>query len=52
MEDNVNQGGDARIYGGATALGVVAGIRSMAAPAILGRLSAHKLLESGLCRRF
>ncbi|MGC2658856.1 MAG: hypothetical protein WA324_12940 [Bryobacteraceae bacterium] len=47
MESNVFQGRDAQIYAGATALGVVAGMRSMAAPAILGRLSRTRCLKEG-----
>lgn len=52
MEENVNQGREARIYAGATALGVVAGMRSMAAPAILGRLSSTHCLHQGCAGAF
>lgn len=38
MEQNAHNGRSAQIYAGAAALGVVAGMRSMAAPATLGRL--------------
>ncbi|HEX4810620.1 MAG TPA: DUF4126 family protein [Bryobacteraceae bacterium] len=48
MEENVFQSRDAQIYAGATALGVVAGMRSLAAPAILGRVGrAGCFKESG-----
>ena len=52
MESNVFQGRDAQIYAGATALGVVAGMRSMAAPAILGRLSRTRCLKEGCATTF
>jgi uncharacterized membrane protein len=41
MEENVHRGGGAETYAGAAALGVVAGMRSMAAPATLGRLKGY-----------
>jgi uncharacterized membrane protein len=53
MEDvNIYQGRDAQIYAGATALGMVAGMRSLAAPAILGRLGRTGCLNQGCAAGF
>lgn len=51
-KDNVFEGRDAQVYAGATALGVVAGMRSMAAPAILGRLGRNGCLKQGCAAGF
>jgi uncharacterized membrane protein len=47
MEENVDRGRSAQIYAGAAALGVIAGMRSMAAPAVLGRLGRTRCLNQG-----
>jgi uncharacterized membrane protein len=41
MEENVRQGRGAQVYAGAAALGAIAGMRSMAAPATLGHLKGR-----------
>ncbi|HWF48226.1 MAG TPA: DUF4126 family protein [Bryobacteraceae bacterium] len=52
MEENVHQGRGAEVYAGAAALGVIAGMRSMAAPAVLGRLGRTRCLNQGCAANF